>query len=124
MDSGYIIGDLVPSMLRFQEDGTFYVGEGKGKFYFYDYDFGPFSWHITKNLGWGSHYRSMPIVAWNYILYGNELRKLIEDYNATVKGNDIDPVSGRPHPFSHRMFRNAIDKIDDGLWYLLWEDYS
>ncbi len=118
MDSGYIIGDFNPDMLRFNEKGGFYLGEGTHRYYFCEDDGGLFSQHITGTLGWGSLYYEMPDVAWNYILNGSTLKKLINEYNETM-----DPDND--NLCFHRMFTEAIDKIDENsLWYLIWEDFS
>lgn len=117
MDSGYIIMDFHEDMLRFNENGDYYFGEGScDKYYFYEEDGGCFSQHITSELGWGSHYRCMPVVAWNYIVDGKTLNKLITGYNDSI---------GDDHGYSrHPMFADKLEKIDEGMWCLVWEDYS
>ena len=116
MDCGYIIMDFSEDMLRFDEKGDYYFGDGSNRYYFYDKDGGCFSCHITSKLGWGSHYRCMPVVAWNYIVDGKTLAELITGYNDSMSYDDSY--------YCHKMFVDKLDKIGKGKWALVWEDYS
>ena len=119
MDSGYMIGEYKDEMLCYDDRGSFYIG-GSGNSNeksFYEEDSGFFARHVISVLGCGSLYYCMPVVAWNYIIDSNVLKKLITDFNAGIKSEETDFVY-------HRMFTDALDKISDGPWYLIYEDYS
>lgn len=119
MDSGYSIGEYKEDMLRLDEKGNFYFGGSKEsvKKYFHEEDSGHFARYVISVLGDGSLYYKMPVVAWNYIVDSNILKKLITDYNAEV--GDFESRFT-----CHRMFVDALDQISGGPWYLIYEDYS